>query len=260
MFYNKAMFREAGIAEPPTTMSECVEAAKKLVKFDSTGKMVRSGISLRLLGQGSGVCEKFRYLLEGAGVSVIVKTANGKYHNNFDNEAGRAALQCVVDAVQRHKIDDPKVQHDASAFIGGATAMFWREAWVIGDISKKAPTLDYGVAPIPKWTASRPYRMLLQPWGIYVSGKSSNKAAAWEFLKFMTNRENSFRLTDMTGWLSERVDAYWKPLLAKTPQLEVFLSPPQGIDYYVEPVLAPWDQIEPKMADKLSPAYIDPTP
>src|SRR5215469_14817886 len=66
MYYNKTLFKEAGIANPPTTMDECVEAAKKLVKFDSSGKMIRSGISLRLSGQGSGVTEKFRYLLEGA--------------------------------------------------------------------------------------------------------------------------------------------------------------------------------------------------
>ena len=258
MFYNKAMFKEAGIAGPPTTMAECVEAAKKLVKFDSSGKMIRSGISLRLSGQGSGITEKFRYLLEGAGASVIIKTASGKYHNNFDNDTGRAALQWVVDAVQKHKIDDPKVQHDAAAFAAGTTAMLWREAWVIGEIHDKAPNLDYGVAPIPKWTASSPNRMLLQPWGIYVNGKSANKGPAWDFVKFLTNPENSFRLTDMTGWVSEREDVDWKPLLAKTPQFETFVSPPKGMDYYVEPILAPWDEIQSKMADKLTAAYIDP--
>jgi multiple sugar transport system substrate-binding protein len=258
MYYNKAMFREAGIAGPPTTMAELVEAAKKLVKFDSTGKMTRNGISLRLSGQGSGITEKFRYLLEGAGASVIVKTASGKYHNNFDNDAGRAALQWVVDAVQKHKIDDPKVPHDAAAFAAGTAAMLWREAWVIGEIQEKAPTLEYGVAPIPKWTASSPYKMLLQPWGIYVNGKSANKAPSWEFVKFLTNPENSLRLTSMTGWVSEREDVDWKPLLAKTPQFETFVSPPKGMEYYVEPVLAPWDEIESKMADKLTAAYIDP--
>ncbi len=258
MFYNKAMFKEAGIAEPPATMADCVEAAKKLVKFDSSGKMTRSGISLRLSGQGSGICEKFRYLLEGAGAPVIVKTASGKYHNGFDNDAGRAALQWVVDAVQKWKIDDPKVPHDAAAFAAGTTAMLWREAWVIGEIHDKAPNLEYGVAPIPKWTASSPNRMLLQPWGVYVNGKSANKPAAWEFVKFLTNPENSLRITEMTGWVSEREDVDWKPLLAKTPQFETFVTPPKGMDYYVEPILAPWDEIESKMADKLVAAYIDP--
>ena len=258
MYYNKAMFKEAGIADPPATFPDLIAAAQKLAKFDASGKMTRSGISLRLLGQGSGITEKFRYLLEGAGASVIVKTAGGKYHNNFDNDAGRAALQFVVDAVQKYKIDDPKVQHDADAFVAGNTAMLFREAWVIGEVQQKNPKLDYGVAPIPKWTASSPNKMLLQPWAIYVNGKSGNKPASWDFLKFLTDKENSLRLTSMTGWVSERQDVDWKPLLDKTPQFAVFVTPPKDMQYYVEPVLGPWDEIQTKMAGRLTAAYVNP--
>jgi multiple sugar transport system substrate-binding protein len=259
MYYNKAMFKEAGIAGPPETFPDLIAAAQKLVKFDASGKMIRSGISLRLSGQGSGIAEKFRYILEAAGAPLIVETPSGKWHNGFDNDSGRAALQFVVDAVQKYKIDDPKVQHDADAFVAGNTAMLFREAWVIGEIQGKNPSLDYGVAPIPKWTASSPYKMLLQPWAVYVNGKSANKPAAYEFLKFVTNKENSLRLTEMTGWVSERQDVDWKPLLDKVPQFQVFVEPPKDMQYYVEPVLPPWDEIESKMADKLVAAYVDPS-
>jgi multiple sugar transport system substrate-binding protein len=221
--------------------------------------MTRSGLSLRLSGQGSGIAEKFRYILEGAGAALIVRTASGKYHNGYDNEGGRAALQFVVDAVQKYKIDDPKVQHDADAFVAGNTAMLFREAWVIGEIQGKNPSLDYGVAPIPKWTATSPHKMLLQPWAVYVNGKSGNKKASYEFLKFVTDKENSLRLTEMTGWVSERQDVDWKPLLDKIPQFQVFVEPPKDMEYYVEPILSPWDEIESKMADKLVAAYVDPS-
>jgi multiple sugar transport system substrate-binding protein len=259
MYYNKTFFKEAGIAGPPTTFAELIAAGQKLVKFDASGKMVRSGLSLRLSGQGSGVTEKYRYILEAVGASVIVKTPGGKYHNNFDNAAGRAALQFVIDVVQKHRIDDPKVQHDADAFVAGTTAMLFREAWVIGEIHDKNKTLDYGVAPIPRWTANSPYKMLLQPWNIYVNGKSSNKPESWEFLMFLTNKQNSLLLTSMTGWVSERADVDWKPLLDKTPQFSVYVDPPKGLEFYVEPVLTPWDEIQSRMADKLTAAFIDPT-
>jgi multiple sugar transport system substrate-binding protein len=259
MYYNKTMFKEAGIAGPPATFPDLIAAAQKLVKFDASGKMTRSGLSLRLSGQGSGIAEKFRYLLEGAGAALIVRTASGKYHNGYDNEGGRAALQFVVDAVQKYKIDDPKVQHDADAFVAGNTAMLFREAWVIGEIQGKNPSLDYGVAPIPKWTATSPHKMLLQPWAVYVNGKSGNKKASYEFLKFVTSKENSLRLTEMTGWVSERQDVDWKPLLDKIPQFQVFVEPPKDMEYYVEPILSPWDEIESKMADKLVAAYVDPS-
>jgi multiple sugar transport system substrate-binding protein len=259
MYYNKTMFKEAGIAGPPATFPDLIAAAQKLVKFDASGKMTRSGLSLRLSGQGSGIAEKFRYILEGAGAALIVRTASGKYHNGYDNEGGRAALQFVVDAVQKYKIDDPKVQHDADAFVAGNTAMLFREAWVIGEIQGKNPSLDYGVAPIPKWTATSPHKMLLQPWAVYVNGKSANKKASYEFLKFVTDKENSLRLTEMTGWVSERQDVDWKPLLDKIPQFQVFVEPPKDMEYYVEPILSPWDEIESKMADKLVAAYVDPS-
>jgi multiple sugar transport system substrate-binding protein len=258
MYYNKAMFAEAGLAGPPATFPELVDAARKLTKIDASGRMTRSGISLRLSGQGSGITEKFRFVLEPAGGSLLVKTAGGKYHNGFDNDAGRAALQFYVDAVQKDKIDDPKIQHDADAFVAATTAMLFREAWVIGEIQQKNPSLDYGVAPIPRWRAGDPYKRLLQPWGIYVNGQSANQAAAWEFLKFLTDAANGLRLTTMTGWLSGRQDVDWAPLLKQTPQFETFVSPPKDIVYYVEPILPVWDEIQSKMADRLTAAYIDP--
>jgi multiple sugar transport system substrate-binding protein len=259
LYYNKTMFKEAGIAQPPATFPEMLDAAKKLTKTDASGRMTRSGISLRLSGQGSGIAEKFRFVLEPAGGSLIVKTPSGKWHNGFDNDAGRAALQFYVDCVQKDKVDDPKIQHDAAAFESATTAMLFREAWVIGEIQEKNPSLDYGVVPIPSWRAGEPHKMLLQPWGIYVNGRSSNQQAAWDFLRFLTSPENAFRLTSMTGWVSARQDVDWGPLLQKVPQFEVFVRPPKDVVYYVEPILPVWDEIESKMADRLTAAYVDPS-
>ncbi len=131
MYWNKTYFQQAGLSGPPATFPELIEAAKKLVQVDSQGRMTRSGISLRLSGQGSGIGEKFRYVLEAAGGSLIERTAAGKWHNGYDNQAGRDALGFYVDAVQTWHIDDPKVPHDADAFASGATAMLFRE--ILGD-------------------------------------------------------------------------------------------------------------------------------
>ena len=47
LFWNRAMFKEAGLPGAPETFGEMMDYAKKLVRFDSTGKMTRSGMSLR---------------------------------------------------------------------------------------------------------------------------------------------------------------------------------------------------------------------
>ncbi len=259
MFWNKAMFKQAGIAGPPQTFSELMDDARKLVKFDASGKMVRSGISLRLSGQGSGIAEKFRFVLEPAGGSLIVRTAAGKYHQNYDSKAGREALQFYIDAVQKYHVDDPRVQHDADAFVAGNTAMLFREAWVIGQIEQNNPKLDYGATTIPRWAPGMPKKTLLQQDGINVSGKSRHQRAAWDFVRFLTSPENSLKLTEISGWVAARQKGIdWSPLLTKIPQYEVFLTPPKDLQFYLEPVLPPWDEIETRLAEQLSPAYVDP--
>jgi multiple sugar transport system substrate-binding protein len=259
LFWNRAMFREAGLSGPPETFPDMMDYAKKLVRFDATGKMTRSGMSLRLSGQGSGITEKWRFVLEPAGGSVIKRHPSGKYQQNYDNEAGRAALQYYIDAVQVHKVDDPRVQRDAAAFVAGNTAMFFREAWVIGEIQKQNPSLDYDVAQIPAWRAGQPKKTLLQHNGLYVSGRSRNAAAAYAFVQFLTNPENSAMLTQSSGWVAARKDVDWSGLVARIPQYKGFVSPPADMQYYLEPVLGPWNEIQTRIADQLPAAFVDPT-
>ncbi len=258
MFWNKTMFRDAGLSGPPEDFQTKMEYAKKLVKLDASGKMIRSGMSLRLSGQGSGITEKFRFILEPAGGSIITKTASGKWHQSYDNQAGRDTLKYYVDAVQVYKVDDPKVQHDADAFVAGNTAMLMREAWVIGEIQKKNPTLEFGVAPIPAWKPGMPKKTLLQHNGLYVSGKSKNSDAAYAFMQFLTNPANSVALTQMTGWVAARADVDWAPLIQKIPQYETFVNPPKDMQFFLEPVMGAWNEIQTKAADQLPGAYIDP--
>ncbi len=257
MFWNRTMFKEAGLEGPPKTFEQKMAAARKLTKFDATGKMIRSGMSLRLSGQGSGIAEKFRFILEPAGGTLIVPNGKGKFHQGYDNEAGRNALKYYVDAVQTDKVDDPKVQHDAAAFVAGNTAMLMREAWVIGEIKEKNPTLDYGVAPIPAW-GSGPHKTLLQHNGLWVNGKSKNLDAAYDFQLFLSTKEASVKLTQMSGWVAARSDVDWSPLLKDIPQYKEFVSPTEGVQFYPEPVMAAWNEIETRLADRLPNAYVDP--
>ena len=258
LFWNKAMFREAGLTRAPDTFAEVMDYARKLVKIDATGKMTRSGISLRLSGQGSGIAEKWRFLLEPAGGNLIAPTPSGKWHQNYDNDAGRAALKFYIDAVQVYHIDDPKILHDSDAFVSGATAMLLREAWVIGEIQKKAPHLEYDVAPMPRWTPNGPRKTLMGQDGLYVSAKSHNMAAAYEFMKFLVSPANSVLLTQKSGWVAGRQDVDWSPLLKEIPQYAAFTSYPKDMQFYVDPVIEPWNEVESKCADALTGAYVDP--
>jgi multiple sugar transport system substrate-binding protein len=124
-------------------------------------------------------------------------------------------------------------------------------------VQKKNPSLDYGVAQIPAWAAGQPKKTLLQHNGLYVSGKSKNAAAAYAFMLFLTNPANSVMLTQSSGWVAARSDVDWSPLVQKIPQYAGFVSPPADMQYYLEPVLGPWNEIQTRLADQLPAAFVD---
>ena len=169
-----------------------------------------------------------------------------------------APRKFYIDAVQVNRVDDPKILHDADAFVSGATAMLFREAWVIGEIQKKAPNLEYDVAPIPRWTADGPHKTLVGQDGLYVSGKSKNQQAAYDFMKFLTTPESTILLTQKSGWVGARTDVDWSPLLKQIPQYAGFVRQPQDMQFYVDPAISPWNEIETKIANQLTVAYVDP--
>ena len=99
--------RRPGSPAPPATFPEMVDAARKMTKLDGSGRMTRSGISLRLSGQGSGIAEKFRFVLEPAGGSLIVKTPSGKWHNGSTTRPAGRRCNSTSTACRKTKSTTP---------------------------------------------------------------------------------------------------------------------------------------------------------
>jgi multiple sugar transport system substrate-binding protein len=256
LYYNTKMFKEAGLDpnKPPATFDELLAYAQKLTKRDAAGNPTRAGITLRLVGQGSGVAEKFWYVLYAMGGDPLIQTKSGKWHNNYDNDAGRAAMKFYIDAVHKYKVDDQKLPRDTNAFVSEQAAMHMREADVIGTLKEKGPKVEYMTAPVPR--GPKRWGGMTQPWSIYVS-KGKNQEAAWDFAQFLVSPPMALKLTREVGWLSLRQDVDWGPLLKETPQYKPFVQWDKNRQIYAEPALPLWDEIESRMADRLVTAFAD---
>jgi len=256
LFYNTKMFTEAGLDpnKPPTTFDELMAAARKLAKKDASGNLVRAGLSLRLSGQGSGVAEKWWYVLHAMGGDIVVQTKSGKWHNRYDNEAGRAALKFYIDAVHKYQVDDPKLQHDAAAFASEQAAMLMREAWVIGELKAKGPKVQYNTVAVPR---AKRWGGMTQPWSLYVTRNTKYPDVTWDFAQFLVSPPMAILHLEMTGWTSMRQDVDWTPILKETPQLKPFLVWDKGRGQYTEPAIPVFDELETKLAERLVTAYAD---
>lgn len=255
LFWNKKMFQEAGLSGPPKTFTEMANYAKKLAKYDANGNLTRSGHSLRLSGQGSGVAEKFWFVLYPMGGTVISEgKEKGMYHAGYNNDAGKKALKYYIDAVHVDKWDSHTIKHDADAFELEMTAMFFRESWVIGDIAKKAPNLTYDTAPVP---SDARWARITNPVNLYVTRSCKNPEAAWDFAMFMNDPKILAWLLENVGWLPVRQDVDLSATFAKTPQFKAFAMNDPKYEEFGYTVITPFDEIMTKLAERLVSAFLD---
>jgi multiple sugar transport system substrate-binding protein len=251
LYYNTDMLAEAGLSGPPTSMDQIWEYAKKLAKTDASGNVTRSGISLRLSGQGSGVAEKFWILLLQYGHELVKETSPGKWAADYNGPEGAKLLQIYVDAL-RDKIDSHNIEHDAAAFEKKQTAMFAREPWVVADIATNAPDLvgHYGSVSLPSADLAANETM-------YVPTSAPNAACSWDFIKFMTEQDQQLSIPVISGWLPARTDLDLTEFLAANPGYEGYFKKPEGMKVSLTPPLPEFDELETKLATHLVDAYAD---
>jgi multiple sugar transport system substrate-binding protein len=253
IYYNTDMYAEAGISGPPKSMDDLIANAQKLVKKDGNGAVTRSGWSLRLSGQGSGVAEKFWILLIQYGKTLIRETpeGSGKWVAEYNGPEGQKLFQMYVDFLKQG-VDSLNIDHDAKAFETKVTAQFLRESWVIPEIAAQAPDLvgHYG-------TIAPPVGDILTTESMFVPTGAANADCAWDFIRFMREQDQQLLLTKVSGWPEARTDLDLTAFLAENPTFEGFLKKPEGFKLYVTPAIAEFDEIETKLATHLVEGYAD---
>jgi multiple sugar transport system substrate-binding protein len=251
LFYNTDMFAKAGLAGPPKTTAEQDEFAKKLTQRDASGKAIVSGWSLRLTGGGSGVADKFSINLFQHGGTLLEPRPGGKWVTSYASEAGRKALRQYVDNIHIAKTVTPEMPADADAFEREQTAMFIRESWVIGDIKAKAPNLKYATAPLPRGT-------IVVPVLLYTGAEGEKGKLAYEFAMAANEPDQLVWMLKNVGWLPNRVDVDYSPVVKETPALGAFVTAPAGYGYFDTPAIAVAEEISTRLATRLVAAYTNP--
>lgn len=252
LYYNKTMFKEAGLTNPPETMDQLMDYARKLAKYDNNGNLIQSGLSLRLSGSGSGIAHKWAPYLIAFGGDILVKTPSGKYHNGYDNEAGRNALKFYIDLVHKYNADNLMVKHDSEAFALQNTAMFYREAWVIGYMKTHAPNVDYDTAPVP---GQEKRGTTIISCNFYVPTTSKNSDEAWSFLSHLLKEKYAKTLMTDAGWIPSRIDLDYSSVYVQHPQFRGFTNLPEDFIYSPFASIEPADEIYTKLASRLANAF-----
>lgn len=216
MYYNKDMFKEAGL-EAPTSWQTWAEAGQKLtVKNGDTtnwGIQYPSGWPYWL----------FQPLAIGNGQNIFTDDC----HVAFNDPKVVEAVQFYIDLSHKYEAMPKGVQSvwpsAPTDFASGATAMIVHSSGSLNGILKQA-SFDVGVMPLPG-KADGTYASVPGGGNFYIlKGAAPEKQdAAWKFIEFVTQPEYVADYSINTGYIPNRTSAFdtdaMKAYLEKTPQM-----------------------------------------
>ncbi len=203
LFYNKEIFEEAGITNPPDTWDELIETGKKLVKTEN-GEVTRWGLQVPMGGFFS-YWNIQPFILQNG-----VELANPEGTKvKFNDPKTIEAVQFFYDLAHVHKImpEGPQGWGDIPTnFLAGKTAMAIHSTGSLTNIKNKAE-FDFGVTMLPTNGGNRTN---LGGGNLYIFKDipQENKDAAWEFVTYLTSPEIVADWSMASGYIGTRKSAY----------------------------------------------------
>jgi multiple sugar transport system substrate-binding protein len=177
LFYNKDIFKEAGIAEPTNDWTwDDVKKAAKTITEKCDGK---KGFSFQMKPDPYD----YEMYLWSNGTAYV--NEDGELEGNLNSDEAKE----VFAMFQEMEKDEYAVATEKSGtdeFRSGNTAMYVYGSWSINTL--KEDGVNFGVVNIPSFD-KQPSVSILSSSGISMSKDSKNKEAAWEFIKFWTSEE-----------------------------------------------------------------------
>jgi len=215
LFYNKDMFKAAGINEPPKTWEELRDVAKKLTKDGVKGLVLSADLA------------RFDAFINQNGGSVY---QDGKVTLNLPENA--QALDFYVSLITKDKVaDTPQNMGEGwngDAFAAKKAAMAIEGGWMIPFLKEKAPDLNYGIAELPAGKQKSTMAFTVA----YVMNKNSkHKDEAFKLIEFLTGKEGQQFVVDSGLALPSR-KSMQEGFKEKYPERAAFVD---GVSYAV-----PW--------------------
>jgi len=216
LYYNKKLFQQAGIANPPTTWDELVADGKKLTAGGKYGLAIEGG------NQSENIHNAFAF---GKQHGADFFDAAGK--PTFDTPEAVAAIKQYVDFIARDKIAAPgnaeyAANQSVTDFATGKAAMLM---WQVAGANLKSHGMNpdqYGMVPIPVpvgATGLKATSSMVAGINLAVFKNSKNLDGALQLVKFMTSKDESVALNKAFGSIPPVKDAQGDPAFA-TPELK----------------------------------------
>ncbi|WP_441247659.1 ABC transporter substrate-binding protein [Kitasatospora sp. McL0602] len=217
LYYNKKLFQQAGLANPPATWDELLADGRKLTTGSTYGIAV----------EGGNVSENVHHVFTlGKQHGADFFDAAGK--PTFESPGAVAAVKQYVDLIAQDRIAAPgnaeyANNQSVTDFATGKAAMLM---WQAAGATLKSHGMsqdDYGVAPVPVPAGAAgdtATSSMVAGINLSVFRNTRNLDGALDFVKFMTGKEESVVLNKAYGSIPPVKDAQSDTAFS-TPELKM---------------------------------------
>lgn len=224
LFYNKALFTEAGLdpANPPQNLEELLAAAEATVKRDGSGNILSEGITMDMAGQDHHWWREV-LIRQNGGVPY-----DDKGNVAYNDAAGAAALKFYTDLQTEKKVGLVGFMDEGqAAFRAGLAAMTIDGTFRLGAFESNP--FEWGVTELP--ADANGVRSNYSSYfanAIGAGSKGEKLEAAQKFLAYISSPEAMEIWLDVVGELPARRDVALTETNLADPVLGPFLK---GLEY-----------------------------
>lgn len=215
LVYNTDLFKRAGISSAPETWDDVLKAADALRVQDGANQILTSGIALGTANNIENFSDIFGWMLLQNGADI-------------KNLRAREAVEVLTNyrqfAEPQLNLWNENMPNNISAFTQGKVGMIIVPTWQILEILTANPDIKLKVTSLPVLPGSQSISLATY-WVEGVSKTSKNQEAAWNFLAYLSKKENMTKLYQEQTKVRPFGVAYSRKDLRETLIKNAYLGP-----------------------------------
>ncbi len=231
LIYNETLFKEAGIKQTPKTWEEFREVAKKLTKKNDSGEITQAGAAIGFSNIEFST-DVVGLLMAQNGVEFVDEKGAANFDKTISPDGRNLGAEALSFYTLFSKGDDLVWNNNwtsvSEAFAEGTVGMMFAPSWRVMNLLEANKNLKIKVGAVPQIPLGEDSTTNVN-WGSFwseaVSSTAKNQAVSWDFLKYMSEREQLVKMYTIASEKRTFGEPYARQDLYSTLSSDPYLSP-----------------------------------